>query len=154
MKKQFCEFEKAVVKDFGQGIQNEKLAVHIKECGACREALKVASWMQNFAAATAPKRALPTPGFLRWKSKIIEKQEAGRRAAQPIVWTQTAAIILAVITTAWLALRYQSKFSTVLENFSASIELVAAPFLIAFIFAGFVCLFAALKLREPRKRNR
>jgi len=153
MKNQICEFEKAVVKDFEQGIQNEKLAFHVKECAACREALKVASWMQNFAAATAPKRALPTPGFLWWKSKIIEKQEAGRRAAQPIVWTQTAAIILVIITTAWLAIKYQSKFSTVIENFSASIELIATPFLIAFVFAAVVCIAVAFKWREPSRKN-
>jgi len=152
MRDKICEFEKAVVKEFTQGIQNEKLALHVKECADCREALKVANWMQNFAAA-APKRALPTPGFLWWKSKIIEKQEAGRRAAQPIVWTQTAAIILVIITTAWLAIKYQSKFSTVIENFSASIELIATPFLIAFVFAAVVCIAVAFKWREPSRKN-
>jgi len=153
MKDKICEFEKAVVKESAQGIQNEKLALHVKECADCREALKVAGWMQNFAANPAPKRALPTPGFLWWKSKIIEKQAAGKRAAQPIVWTQTAAVILAIITTVWLAVKFQSKFSTVLENFSASMELIAAPFLIAFVFAAVVCIAVAFKWREPSRKN-
>lgn len=153
MKNQICEFEKVVVKELTQGIQNEKLALHVKECAGCREALKIASWMQNFAANAAPKRRLPTPGFLRWKSKIIEKREAGERAVQPIVWTQTAAIFLTVVTTAWLAIKYQSKFSTVIENFSASLQLVAAPFLIAAVFAAVVCLAVAFKWREPSRKN-
>ena len=153
MKNRICEFEQAIVKELKQGIPNEKLAVHVKECADCREALKVSNWMQNFATTTAPKRALPTAGFLWWKSKIIEKQEAGKRAAQPIVWTQTAAVILAVITAVWLAVKYQSKFSTVLENFSASIEIIAAPFLIAFVFAAVVCIGVAFKWREPSRKN-
>ena len=153
MKNKICEFEESVVRETKRGIRNEKLALHIKECAECREALKVANWMRNFAATAAPKRALPTPGFLWWKSKIIEKREAGRRAAQPIVWTQTAAIILVIVTTVWFAVKYQSKFSAVLENFSASIELVAAPFLIAFVFAAVVCLALALKWRETSRKN-
>ncbi|MCA1636845.1 MAG: hypothetical protein LC768_00655 [Acidobacteria bacterium] len=152
MKNKICEFEQTVIKELGQGIPNEKLALHVKGCFACKETLKIASWMQNFAAP-APERALPTPGLLWWKSKIIEKQAAGKRAAQPIVWTQTAAVILVIITTAWLAIKYQSKFSTVLENFSASIELIAAPFLIAFVCAALVCLAVAFKWREPSRKN-
>ncbi len=153
MKNQICEFEKVVVKELTQEIQNEKLALHVKECPECREVLKIAIWMQNFAAATAPKRVLPTGGFLLWKAKLIEKQSAGKRAAQPIVWTQTTAILLAVITTAWLAIKNQSKFSTVIENFSASFELIAAPFLIAFVFAAAICLVIAFKWREPSRKN-
>ncbi|MEJ7700333.1 MAG: hypothetical protein WKF71_11905 [Pyrinomonadaceae bacterium] len=152
MKKQICEFEKAVVKELAQGIQNEKLAFHIKECAGCREALKVAGWMQNFAVVGAPKRALLTAGFIWWKAKLIEKQAAGKRAAQPIVWTQRAAIILVTITSVWFVNKYQSKFSTVIENFSASFELIAAPFLIAFVCAAFVCLAIAFKWRETSKK--
>jgi len=154
MRDKICEFEKAVVKEFGQGILNENLALHVKECADCREALKVTKWMQNFAAvASAPKRTLPTPGFLWWKAKIIEKQEAGKRAAQPIVWTQTAAIILVLLTMIWFAIKFQSKFSTVIENLSASINLIAAPFLIAFVFAAIVSLAIAFEWREPSRKN-
>lgn len=152
MKKQICEFEKAVVKELTQAVQNEKLALHVKECAGCREALKVAGWMQNFAA-TVPKRALPTAGFIWWKAKLIEKRAAGKRAAQPIVWTQTAAIILITITSVWLMTKYQSKFSTVIENFSASFELIAAPFLIAFVCAAFICLAIAFGWRETSKKT-
>lgn len=152
MKKQICEFEKAVIKELTQAVQSEKLALHVKECGGCREALKVAAWMQSFAAA-APKRALPTAGFIWWKAKLIEKQAAGKRAAQPIVWTQTAAIILVTITAVWLMTKYQAKFSTVIENFSASVELIAAPFLTAFVCAVFICLAIAFKWRETSKKT-
>lgn len=148
MKNQTCKFEKSVVKESAQGNLNEKLALHVKECAACQETLKVADWMQNFAAA-APERALPTAGFLWWKAKIIEKQEAGKRAARPIVWTQTAAIFLVFAAAAWLVVKYQTKFSIVAENLSASIELVAAPFIIALVFATAVCLAVAVKWREP-----
>ncbi len=153
MKNQICEFEKAVVNESARGIKNEKLALHIKECAGCREALKVAGWMQNFAAATVPKRALPTAGFVRWRSKIIEKQAAGNRAAQPIVWTQTVAIMSVIITITWLAIKYRSKFSTVIENFSASFDLVALPFLIAFVCAAFVCTAIGFKWRETSRKN-
>jgi len=153
MKNRICEFEKAVVKEFGLGILNENLALHVKECADCREALKVTEWMQNFAAVAEPKHTLPTPGFLWWKAKIIEKQEAGKRAAQPIVWTQTAAIILVLLTVVWFAIKFQSKFSTVIENLSASINLIAAPFLIAFVFAAIVSLAIAFEWREPSKKN-
>ena len=153
MKDKTCEFEQAVVKESARGIPNEKLALHVKECVTCREALNIARWMQNFAREATPKQALPTAGFLWWKSKIIEKQEAGKRAAQPIVWTQTAAIIVLIITALWLAIKYQSIFSSVLKTFSASIELVAAPFLIAVGFATIVCFAFAFKWHQAPKNN-
>ena len=152
MKKQICEFEKAVIKDAGQGNQSENLALHIKDCAACRETSAVAGWMRNFAAA-APERVLPAAGFIWWKAKLIEKRAAGERAAQPIVWTQRAAAILAAITGFWLVSRYQSKFSTVFEKFSASIELIAAPFLITVVCAVIICLAIAFKWRKTSKKT-
>jgi hypothetical protein len=153
MKNQICEFEKAVIKESAGAVHNEKLALHIKQCADCREALKVAGWMRNFAADAAPRRNLPSAGFILWKSKIIEKQQAGRRAAQPIIWTQKGAILLAVIIMAWLAIQYQSKFETVRENFFASFELIAIPFLIAFICVAFICTVIAFRWRGTSRKN-
>ena len=147
MKNPICEFEKAVVKESAQGNLSEKLKLHIKDCADCREALKVVAWLQNFAAE-APKRPLPTAGFIWWKSKIMEKQAAGKRAAQPILWTQTIAVIVAVIASVWFAVVYQSKFAAVIENFSASFELIAVPSLIAFVCAALICIVIAFKWRE------
>lgn len=153
MSDKICEFEKEIVKEPSQEAMSETLALHVKDCAGCREALQVSGWMKNFAASAAPKHALPTASFLLWKAKIIEKQEAGRRAAQPIAWTQTGAVILVLLTMVWFVIKFQSKFSTVLENLSASIELVAAPFLTAFVFAAIVSLAIAFKWREPSKKN-
>jgi uncharacterized membrane protein YciS (DUF1049 family) len=50
-------------------------------------------------------------------------------------------------------IKFQSKFSVVLQNFSASIELIAAPFLIAFVCAALVCAVFAIKWRESAGKN-
>jgi hypothetical protein len=110
--------------------------------------LKIAGWMQKFSASTAPNRALPTAGFILWKSKIIEKQQAGIRAVQPIIWAQKAAILLTVTIMIWLAVQFQSEFKAVMKIFSASVELIALPFLVAFVCAAFICAVIAFKWRK------
>jgi uncharacterized Tic20 family protein len=152
MKNQICEFEKAVVNESTRGVLSERLKIHVKDCADCREVLRVAAWLQNFAAEV-PKRPLPTAGFIWWKSKIIEKQAAGRRAAQPILWTQTIAVIVAVVASVWFGFTYQSKFAAVIENFSASIEIIAIPSLIALVCAAFICVVIAFKWRESSGKN-
>ena len=152
MKNRICEFEKAVIKESALDVQSEQLQLHIKDCGDCQESLKVAAWLQNFAVET-PKHHLPSAGFVWWKSKIIEKQAAGKKAAQPILWTQTAAVFVAIATSVWLAYAYRSKFAAVIENFSASFELIAVPSLIAIVCAAFICIVIAFKWRENSGKN-
>jgi len=148
-----CEYEQSVVKELAQGKQNEKLVAHIKVCAECREALKVARWMQTFAAATMKPQALPAPGLLWWKAQLSKKQEAARRALQPIVWTQIIAIVAFAAVLVWLMGKNQTQLISVWKNTLASLEIIAVPLLISLVFATLACLLLVFKWREPLRKN-
>lgn len=137
MKEDFCEFENKRAENASAAIRDENFAAHLKQCSKCREAFRVADWMQRLAAETAPSAKLPTAGFLFWKSKIIEKQRAAQRAAKPIFWMETAAIVLISIAMLWLAVKNQTRLEPVWNQIFASLELVAAPFFIALTVGAF-----------------
>jgi hypothetical protein len=75
-------------------------------CDACREAARVAGWLQAVAAAATA--APPDPGRLWSRAaiarEIVRRQELARRAARPALWFQRAAAIVALAATAvWIA---------------------------------------------------
>jgi len=149
MKKSICEFEQSVIRNLSASNRSGELSAHLKQCADCREALKVAQWMQTFAASAAKEaNALPAPGFLWWKSKLIERQEAAKRAARPIVWTQIAAALIFTATIFWLLIENQAHLAPVWNNLSTSLELITVPLLIAFICGALICLTLALKWRS------
>lgn len=151
MKENNCEFEERIVKGAMAKSPNQKIATHLAQCADCREALRVAGWMQTFAATSEPKN-LPKPGFIRWKAQIVEKQAAANRATKPMMWAQTFTVVSVAATVVWLLFGNHTGFSTTFQALFESFELVAAPFLICFVCAAFVCLTFFYKWREPSKK--
>jgi len=152
-KEKICEFEQKIVKEFASQKANQELSVHAANCPNCREALKVAAWMQAFARAESQLPALPTSGFLWWKAQIIQKQTAAQRATQPLVWAQVIAFALAAAAFAGILIIIPEQFASVWKYFSESLELVAAPLLISFLCGGIIFLLLAYKSLEPFKKK-
>ena len=147
MKENNCEYEQDVLKSLKFENRNPEITKHIAHCANCQEAVKVADWIKAFSATTKPK-SLPIPGFIKWKAQIKEKQAKAKIAAQPILWTQIAAILLTIAAVIWLFVKNQSPFASVLKILSASLELVAMPMFIGVICAGFVCFIFVYKWRH------
>lgn len=152
MKENSCEYEQSLVKGLASGKQNKELAAHLSGCPDCREALKIAGWMQAFAAGSQPQ-ALPKPGFIRWKAQLIEKRSKAEQATRPIVWTQMATVVLVAAAVVWGLATNQSQLAPTAKVLFESLELVATPLLIGFSCAVFACLAFAFKWRQPAKRK-
>src|SRR5688500_15426722 len=88
--------------------QDKNLRRHIAVCAECQEAQKISAWMQEFSAQTATPQNLPAPGFLLFKARLLQKQTAAARAAQPIFWMQIAVLILLILPGGWLVLKVKT----------------------------------------------
>lgn len=152
-KEKNCEFEQKIVKEFASRKANQELSAHVASCANCREALKVAAWMQSFAREESRLPALPTAGFLWWKAQIIQKQNAAERAMQPLRWAQVIAFTLAAAAFAGVSIIIPEQFAPVWKYFSESLELIAMPLLISFVCGGIVFLLLAYKWLEPSKNK-
>lgn len=124
----------------------EKMLQHAANCSDCREALKIANWMRAFAMSAVPPRTLPAPGFLWWKSQLIERQAATARAIQPMVLVQAIAVTLAAVIFLWWLIKNPSQVGGQLEKLEpawsgllVSLKLVAVPLLIGFVCATLAC---------------
>lgn len=101
-----CPHEPAVARAVREGRWPPGLAAHLDGCDACREAARVAAWLQAVAAEAAA--VPPDPGRI-WSraaiaGEILRRQELARRAARPALWFQRAAAIVAAAATAvWVA---------------------------------------------------
>jgi hypothetical protein len=109
MQNEICSHEAEVIKAQRSGRWENSLAAHYDSCPHCREAVRVAGWMQTLAATTAKHRALPDPELLWIKSRLFGRQAAAERALQPLwVGDTLARAIVGAFATAWLALSWPS----------------------------------------------
>ena len=158
MKPAGCERERSVVKESAAGDLSEAAQAHIAACADCREAFKVARWMRSFAvsAPTQPLR-LPLAGTLLWKFQLLEKRRAARRVTQPILVAQVAACLSAATTFLWLTLSgrlpFERQVSARFGDALAALEAAAAPLLVGFACAAFVCLALLYTLRRLSADN-
>lgn len=114
--------------------------------------------MRSFAvSAPAQPPRLPSAGTLLWKFHLLEKRRAARRVTQPILVAQVAAGIVATTTVLWLTLSGRLPFARqVSAHFSdalAALEAAAAPLLVGFACAAFVCLALLYTLRRLSADN-
>lgn len=121
--------------------QDKNLEPHIAGCAECQEAQKISGWMQKFAAQTAAPQSLPAPGFLLFKARLLQKQSAATRAAEPIFRMQIVALFLLILTSIWLALKVETQIGLILKETFLSL-LSAAPFLILGVVGAMVICFA------------
>jgi glycerol uptake facilitator-like aquaporin len=154
-----CKLSSRVAAESADGLVSEELAAHIALCAACGETLRVANLMRAFARATPPN-ALPAPGLLLWKSRMLERRAAQRRATMPLVVAQVVSIVFAATTLLWWASRNSLQLNKGLANLEpmtsgllASFNLVATPLLIASICVGLVCVMMMFALRESQANS-
>jgi hypothetical protein len=76
------------------------LEAHLAGCADCRRAVTVDGALA-LLAAEAPAVALPDPGRLYWRARVLgrlaERSEAAERAARPLRWVHAAGAVLAAL---------------------------------------------------------
>ena len=130
--------------------QDKNLEPHVAGCAECQEAQKVSVWMQKFAAEIQPPENLPAPGFLLFKARLLKKQSAAERAAQPIFLMQFAALILIVLTSGLVVLKVETPIGSILKVTFLSLASVAPLFIFGAISAILICLGFAYLLRKAK----
>jgi hypothetical protein len=134
-----------------QSNDDKNLERHFAECAECRKSQEVFDWMRELAAQTAPPQNLHAPGFLLFKAKLIEKQSAAARAVQPIVRMQIASAVIFASAIAWLLVKSQPPFGSLLKETFLSLSSVAPLFILAAASAVLICFAFAYFLRETKK---
>lgn len=75
---------------------------HLMHCADCSAAAETASWMAEFASLDDRTHALPDPGVLWLKAKLLHSSAAAQRAALPITRLGVAAYL--IVAAGWAAL--------------------------------------------------
>ena len=146
-----CDFEQTIVKSLKSGFESDEISEHIKACANCRETAKVMQFFQTSLINESPPKNLPVARLVWWKFQLREKRLHTERVNQPILIAQTAAAVVALITIIWLMQNRSSYFPSIepaLNRVFASMEMIAAPFVIGIICFGFICTILVLALRR------
>jgi len=107
MQNETCPHEAAVLKAERSGQWEASLSAHFDSCPPCREAVRIAGWMQTLAASPSQHRPLPDPDLMWIKSRLFARQAAEDRALQPLILGDTLArAIVGAFAAAWLALSW------------------------------------------------
>jgi hypothetical protein len=121
MPNETCPHEAAVLRAERSGQGEASLTAHVDSCPHCREAARIAGWMQTLAATAAKHRALPDPDLLWIKSRLFGQQAAIDRALQPLFLGDTLArAIVGAFAAAWLALSWPNMQSYLAGLWNAS----------------------------------
>jgi hypothetical protein len=97
-----CEFEPEAVLSVKTGFVDDKVAVHIKTCENCREAIKIAGFFQANILKETMSRKLPAAGLIWFKSRLRQKQRAAEMVGKPILIVQMAGAAAGLATLIWL----------------------------------------------------
>jgi len=103
-----CRHEPEVARALREARWTDELASHAASCASCREAARVAAWLQAVALGAEAEAAPADPGRL-WSRgvlarEVVRRQRLARRAARPVLWFQrTAAVVAGAATVAWIA---------------------------------------------------
>lgn len=109
MQNETCPHEAAVLQAERSGQWEASLSAHFDSCPHCREAARIAGWMQSLAVTPAKHRPLPDADLMWIKSRLFGQQAAADRALQPLYLGDTLArSIVGAFAAAWLALSWPS----------------------------------------------
>ncbi len=81
-----------------RGLWNDELRGHACDCRDCGEATAAALFMQQIDRASQAGVSLPGAGQMWWKAQMRARREAIERAARPISFVQSAALLLAALS--------------------------------------------------------
>lgn len=79
------------------------LDAHIEGCAVCAETLEVGLALREDYRASTLEARIPSPGLLWWRAELRVRQEAVRKAAQPITMVQALAAASSLAAIAALA---------------------------------------------------
>ena len=133
-----------------QNARGENLEIHVAACAECLEARKIADWMQKFAAQTATPQNLRAPGFLLLKARLRRREADASRAVKPIVWMQTASIVMLILGVIWLEMKSDAPILGALTGTFSLLATVAPLFIFAMVVASLICFAFAYKLRDTK----
>lgn len=105
-----------------------------------RETQIVSDWMQKLAGQTELPRQLPTPGFLLFKARLIEKQSAAARVLRTIAGMQIVSVGVFALGIGWLLLKSQLPIGLLLKKTFLSLSSVAPLLICGIITAALICL--------------
>lgn len=104
-----CVREAETARAVRSAARSAELEAHLTTCAACREAARVATWLQP-AALKAVAEATPPDAGRVWNRvaimrEVVRRQELTRRATRPARWFQRAGgLAAAAATVAWIVI--------------------------------------------------
>jgi hypothetical protein len=100
-----CSREEQSLEASASGRWGDELRVHFSACSSCQEAVKVASFMRQLAAASAPERSLADSRTVWCKAQLVRRWALEQRAGRPVEFTrrvgQAAGIAIPLGFVAW-----------------------------------------------------
>lgn len=139
-----CASEQALTKAAATNQLDEEMRVHLATCAACQEAVAVASWLRELADETGKDQALPSAGFIRWKSQLLERRTAARRALRPITIIQVASGFVAGFVVAllilWRPTLIEQNLALFLPRRSSFLSTSGELYILLIIFSLFIPL--------------
>ena len=112
MSKRTCIFEAQIVAAVRSDGPSEEQLAHMSSCEECREAAAVSSWLGEAARRTEKTTSVPAAETIWWRAQVVRKlcdqDSRMERRTRPLVLTQIAAMLLAVVTGIGLLLTSES----------------------------------------------
>jgi hypothetical protein len=87
-----CDREPEVLEAVFHNRLSEELRAHAASCAVCGDVMTVASVVHTDFDRAQRQAAVPTPEIVWWRAQMRARQDAARRAARPILFTQALAI--------------------------------------------------------------
>jgi hypothetical protein len=79
-----CPREEQSLDASASGRWNQELGIHFSACSTCQEAVEVARFMRQLAAATVPEHTLADSRTVWCKAQLVRRWELEERAGRPV----------------------------------------------------------------------
>ena len=103
MKKKMCSLERAMLEGAKQGVLNAQQRDHLSACSACREALAVSSWMNDFSGIPdrieSDSTKIPDFESIWQEARAFRRydRELEKKALKPLLIPQFLTVVAALI---------------------------------------------------------
>jgi hypothetical protein len=101
MNRYSCDQEPKVQAALRSGAWEMELRNHVKDCPLCADVLMVTEFLRQEAEAARLEPALPSAGFLWWKSQLLARQKAVSQATRPIAFARNLAYVFCGVALLW-----------------------------------------------------
>ena len=90
MNRRSCPYEERAIRAARTGEWEDSIGAHVSQCAHCGEAVFIAEWMRQRAAADGASAVLPDPGQVFLHARMASVQEAQERALRPLAIAELA----------------------------------------------------------------